>query len=58
MNDIVNLSALELRDAIAAGALTSSAAVEAYLGAIASHEKALGAFTQVLADRAREAQRP
>ncbi|MCY2928327.1 MAG: Asp-tRNA(Asn)/Glu-tRNA(Gln) amidotransferase subunit GatA [Planctomycetota bacterium] len=54
MNDILNLSALELRDAIASGAVTSSAAVEAYLAAIAAHEQALGAFTQVFADRARE----
>ncbi len=54
MNDILKLSALELRDAIAAGATTSAEAVEAYLGAIAASEEAIGAFTQVLADRARE----
>jgi aspartyl-tRNA(Asn)/glutamyl-tRNA(Gln) amidotransferase subunit A len=54
VNDILKLSALELRDAIAAGATTSAEAVEAYLGAIAESEEAIGAFTQVLADRARE----
>ncbi|MEI7835666.1 MAG: Asp-tRNA(Asn)/Glu-tRNA(Gln) amidotransferase subunit GatA [Planctomycetota bacterium] len=51
---MLKLSALELRDAIAAGATTSAEAVEAYLGAIAASEEAIGAFTQVLADRARE----
>ena len=52
MNGVDNLSALELRDAIAAGQISAAQAVEAYLDAIARREPAIGAYNEVLAERA------
>ncbi len=52
MNDILKLSAIELRDAIARGDLTSREATETYLGAIEQHDGQVGAFNEVHAERA------
>jgi aspartyl-tRNA(Asn)/glutamyl-tRNA(Gln) amidotransferase subunit A len=52
VSDIPNLSALELRDAIAAGRVDATQAVQAYLDAIEAQDPQIGAFTQVFADRA------
>ena len=52
MNEIVKLSAVELRDAIAAGEVSAVAAARAYLDAIAAREEKVAAFNEVLAERA------
>jgi len=57
VHELLKLSALELRDTIAAGEVSSVQAIEAYLAAIKTHEPDLGACTQVLADRALESAR-
>ncbi len=54
MADILDLSALELRDAIAAGETSSVEATEAYLDEIESTDGRLGAFNEVYAERASE----
>jgi len=52
--DVAELSALELRDAIAAGEVSAEQAARAYLGAIEQREPAVGAYNEVLAERAVE----
>jgi len=52
VTDIRDLSALELRDAIAAGDVSAAEATAAYLDAIEKAEPQVRAYTQVLADRA------
>ncbi len=52
MSSPIDLTVLELRDAIASGELTAAAATEAYLAAIEAHDDAIGAYTQVFGDRA------
>ena len=52
MSDVLDLSAVELRDAIAAGQVGSAEATEAYLGAIERHDAGIGAFNEVHRDRA------
>ena len=52
MSDIIDLSALELRDAIAAGSVSATEATSAYLAAIEKTEPTISAFNQVLAERA------
>ena len=54
MTDILDLSALELRDAIAAGECSAQEAARAYLEAIRLREPELCAFNEVLAERAVE----
>ena len=54
MNEILNQSAVELRDAIAAGDLTSAEATQAFLDAIDRLEPRLSAFNEVHAERAME----
>jgi aspartyl-tRNA(Asn)/glutamyl-tRNA(Gln) amidotransferase subunit A len=54
LSDILDLSALELRDSIAAGKCSAQEATRAYLQAIAQREPAIGAYNEVLADRAIE----
>ena len=51
-NDILNLSALELRDAIAGGQVGAVEAVRAYLDAIERLDGRVNAFNEVFADRA------
>ena len=48
----VHLSAVELRDAIAAGEVSAAEATEAYLAAIEAHDGAIRAYTQVFGERA------
>jgi len=52
MNDILNLSALELRDAIAAGKLSAVEATQAYLDAIARHDSTIASYNEVLPEAA------
>jgi len=52
LNDIIDLSAVELRDAIAAGRAGAVEATEAYLQAIEQREPAVAAFNEVLAETA------
>ena len=52
MTDVTDLSAVALRDAIAAGELSAEAATQAYLQAIEAREPKLAACNEVLADRA------
>ena len=54
MNDIRELSAIELRDAVATGDLSAVEAARAYLDAIASEDERIGAYNEVHADRALE----
>jgi aspartyl-tRNA(Asn)/glutamyl-tRNA(Gln) amidotransferase subunit A len=54
LSDILDLSALELRDAIAAGQCSAEQATGAYLAAIEAREPAIGAYNEVLAGRAIE----
>ena len=54
MSGVADLSALELRDAIAAGTVSATEAVEAYLDAISKREPAVQAYNEVLAERAME----
>ena len=54
MSDILNLSAVELRDAVAAGKCSAEEATRAYLEAIRLREPAVCAFNEVLEDRAVE----
>ena len=58
MTDIVNLSAVELRDAVAGGEVSAEAATEAHLEAIEALDGRVGAYNEVYADdalaRARE----
>jgi len=55
VNDILQLSALELRKAIAAGETTSREATQAYLDAITALEPKVAAYNEVLAERAMDA---
>ena len=57
MSDIPGLSAVELRDAIATGEVSSQEATGAYLDAIAAREPQVAAFNEVLADTALAAAR-
>jgi len=52
VNGIVDLSAVELRDSIAAGEITAAEATRAYLDAIERIEPGVDAFNEVLADQA------
>jgi len=52
MSEVLNLSALELRDAVAAGDLSAQQATGAYLDAVAGTEPQLAAFNEVLAGSA------
>ena len=52
MSEITDLSAVELRDAIAAGRVSAVEAAEAYLAAIDRIEPAIAAFNEVLGDEA------
>ena len=52
MNDLTQLTALELRDAIAAGKVSAVQAAQAYLDAIGKFEPTLQAYNEVLAERA------
>ncbi|HUT57994.1 MAG TPA: Asp-tRNA(Asn)/Glu-tRNA(Gln) amidotransferase subunit GatA [Phycisphaerae bacterium] len=52
MSDIPDMSALELRDAIAAGKVGAAEATRSYLQAIEKHEPAVAAFNEVHAERA------
>jgi aspartyl-tRNA(Asn)/glutamyl-tRNA(Gln) amidotransferase subunit A len=54
LSDILDLSALELAGAIAAGKCSAEEAARAYLAAIEQREPAVGAYNEVLADRAIE----
>ena len=54
MDEILSLSALELRDKIAAREISAVEATQGYLDAIEKTEPQVGAFTQVLAERAQE----
>ncbi len=54
MNEITELSALELRDAVSAGKFSAVEAANAYLAAIEKHEPALDSFNEIYADRAIE----
>ncbi len=53
-SDLTDLSALELRDAIAGGEISSEEATRAYLAAIEQRECALAAYNEVLAEAAVE----
>ena len=52
MNDILELTALELRDAIASGEVSSAEATRAYLDRIERVEPAIGAYNEVFTERA------
>jgi aspartyl-tRNA(Asn)/glutamyl-tRNA(Gln) amidotransferase subunit A len=52
VNDPTQLTAVELRDRIAAGEVSSRQATEAYLSAIERREPAVAAYNEVLAERA------
>ncbi len=52
--NILELSALELREAIAAGRVSAEEAARAYLAAIEAREGEIGAYNEVLAERAIE----
>ena len=52
MSDILNLSAVELRDAIAAGEVSARQATEAYLAAIEATDPQIGAYNEVHAESA------
>ncbi len=52
MSDILNLSALELRDAIAAGEISAAEATRAYLDAVETLDKNLYAYNEVFSERA------
>ncbi len=52
MSSPIDLSAVQLRDAIAAGDVSAVDAAEAYLDAITVHDGAIKAYTQLFADRA------
>jgi len=54
VSDLLELSALELRDAIAAGKVSAVEATGAYLEAIEKVEPRVAAFNEVFADRALE----
>ena len=54
MSAIADLSARELAAAVACGDCTAVGAAESYLAAIAAREPAVGAYNEVLADRAME----
>ena len=51
---VTELSALELRDAIAGGEASAEEATRAYLAAVERREPAVAAFNEVLAERAVE----
>jgi len=53
VNEILNLSAVELREKIAAREISAVEATQGYLDAIDKTDPQIGAFTQVLAERAR-----
>ena len=52
MSEITDLSAVELRDAIASGDLSAVEATNAYLAAIEKQEPRIAAFNEVLAEAA------
>ncbi len=52
MTEILDLTALELRDAMAAGEVSSAEATVAYLDAIERVEPRIGAYNEVFADQA------
>jgi aspartyl-tRNA(Asn)/glutamyl-tRNA(Gln) amidotransferase subunit A len=54
LSDILDLSALELRGAVAAGRVGAEEAARAYLDAIAGRDGAIRAYTEVLETRALE----
>ena len=54
MDELADLTAIELRDKIAAGQVSSVEATEAYLAAIEEREPAVAAYNEVLAERALE----
>ena len=54
MSDILELSALDLRDRIAAGDVSAAEATRAYLDAIDRTDDRIAAFNEVFADRAME----
>ncbi len=54
MSNIIELSAVELRDKIASGEISAAQATDAYLSAVESTEPTIGAFVEVLTDRARQ----
>ncbi len=51
---VLNLSAVELRDALARGDVSSEQATRAYLDAITARDETLGSYTEVLTERAIE----
>ena len=52
--DILNLSAVELRDAVALGAVSAVRVVRAYLEAVSRRDGASGAYVEVFAERSLE----
>jgi len=52
--DILNLSAVELRNAVASGAVSAQQAVRAYLEAVSQRDGAVGAYVEVFAERSLE----
>ena len=52
MSEIRDMTALELRDAIAAGEVSSVEAIDAYLDAIADRDGRVGAYNEVLTESA------
>ena len=54
MSDILDLTAVELRDAMTAGHVSAVEATEAYLDAIERVEPQVGAYNEVYADQARQ----
>ena len=52
MSDVIEMSALELRDAIAAGDVSAAEAAQPYLDAIEAVEPRVAAFNEVLPERA------
>jgi len=52
--DILNLSVVELRDAVAAGAVSAQQAVRAYLDTIATRDGGVGAYLEVFVERSLE----
>ena len=52
MTEVTELSAVALRDAIAAGDVSAVDAAEGYLAAIESRDPAVGAYNEVLAEQA------
>ena len=52
MSDILDLTAVELRDAIAAATVSAVEATQAYLDSIQRVEPQIGAYNELYADRA------